>query len=1026
MDTYGTAELRDQVLHAWAAAPARFREDANAEEELTLGAYRDRVVVELAQNAADAAARAGVPGRVLFRLTGSTLTAANTGASLDAAGVAGLSTLRASPKRSADTVGRFGVGFAAVLAVSDEPAIVSALGGVRWSRQAARAVVADIPQLSEELARRGTSVPMLRLPFPAGPARTTDADLITDPAPGDIPAGYDTSVVLPLRDDEAVAGVTRLLRAVDDALLLALPALSAVTIEIDGEHHTLTAELPDIVDASLGLAERRIGARRWRLVRAEGVAEPTLMSDRPVEERERPGWSVAVAVPVTDVHQSTGPLGGFGVSDDTGSDTGSDTAGAAIPAPLPSSVPAVIHAPTPTDDTIDLPVLVIATLPLDSARRRTAPGPLTDHLVEHIGAAYAHLVASFRTPAALDLIPTPVGVGELDTAVRRAAVGALSRTPFVPDAGTAGRLRPDGVVLVDGLRRATDPSRLAPFVPGLPAPGWEHDGVLQRLGARRVTMSELVDRLAGTELPPSTWRDIYAALDGCDLEDLGALPVPLTDGRLVQGPRSVLLPGEVDADVLAPFRLRVAHPDAVHPLLGRLGAAVATARSVLRDPVVRATVDNPDDDAPEEPTAAVIRLVAASGLTADDEPWLRRIPLPDGTGELVPAEELWLPGVPLLDALDADPAECTVASDVVHDHGTTTLEAIGVRTGFAVLRLPDIPLDQDLWNDLDDEDRWVQETLATLPEETAPPVMAEFAAVRDLDLIQHSAWPRVLGWLAGDPAARAAVVDPVRLLLADGTSRVALSYTAWWLRRHVQLGGRRLAEFCAHGADSTVRALLTPLDAVAAEIDDTFMAALGVAGRLSEVAAQTLVARLGDPALRLPVADLAAIYAELATRHPSTLHPPAHIRVPDGTGSRLIDADLAVIADGPHWLQLDRPGLVPGPPELADVLDLDLASQAHPCAPSSPGQPAPVPDITRELLPAAPDSYIEHDELIVDGQPVDWWFDGRVHAATLDGLARGLAWAGGHWDRRWVLAQVLEDPTSLPVLLAEESFGRPA
>ena len=66
-DPFGTAELRRLVLDAWAASPARFREDANAEEDYALGGYRDRVVVELAQNAADAAARAGVAGRL--RLT---------------------------------------------------------------------------------------------------------------------------------------------------------------------------------------------------------------------------------------------------------------------------------------------------------------------------------------------------------------------------------------------------------------------------------------------------------------------------------------------------------------------------------------------------------------------------------------------------------------------------------------------------------------------------------------------------------------------------------------------------------------------------------------------------------------------------------------------------------------------------------------------------------------------------------------------------------------------------------------------
>ena len=36
-------------------------------------------------------------------------------------------------------MGRFGVGFAAVLAVSDEPAVVSADGGVRFSAERTRA-----------------------------------------------------------------------------------------------------------------------------------------------------------------------------------------------------------------------------------------------------------------------------------------------------------------------------------------------------------------------------------------------------------------------------------------------------------------------------------------------------------------------------------------------------------------------------------------------------------------------------------------------------------------------------------------------------------------------------------------------------------------------------------------------------------------------------------------------------------------------------------------------------------------------
>ncbi|HZE65463.1 MAG TPA: ATP-binding protein, partial [Sporichthyaceae bacterium] len=182
---FDTARLRHTVLAAWAASPARFREDANAEEELVLGAYRDRLVVELAQNAADAATRAGRPGRLRLTLRQDddavVLSVANTGAPLNADGVSALCTLRASAKRDGPSVGRFGVGFAAVLAVSDAPAVHSRTGAVRWSALEAATAAAEIPALSTELAQRAGRAPVLRLPFDTG---------------GAPPPGWDTEVVL--------------------------------------------------------------------------------------------------------------------------------------------------------------------------------------------------------------------------------------------------------------------------------------------------------------------------------------------------------------------------------------------------------------------------------------------------------------------------------------------------------------------------------------------------------------------------------------------------------------------------------------------------------------------------------------------------------------------------------------------------------------------------------------------------------------------------------------------------------------
>uniref|UniRef100_UPI003A521D3F sacsin N-terminal ATP-binding-like domain-containing protein n=1 Tax=Streptomyces ardesiacus TaxID=285564 RepID=UPI003A521D3F len=301
-DPFGTARLRRGVLDAWATSPARFREDANAEEDLVLGGYRDRLVVELAQNAADAAARSGVPGRLRLTLRDGVLVAANTGAPLDATGVESLSTLRASAKREAadGSVGRFGVGFAAVLAVTDEPAVVGRHGGVRWSLAEARDLAADTarhsPGLGDEIRRRDGHVPLLRLPFPAE---------------GSAPAPYDTAVILPLRDTAAADLAERLLHAVDDALLLALPGLEEVVIEAGDDVRTLSRRVEDALTV---VEDSAHGATRWRTAAAHGPLTPDLLADRPVEERLRPHWSVTWAVPVDADGAPARPR--FGYSDE--------------------------------------------------------------------------------------------------------------------------------------------------------------------------------------------------------------------------------------------------------------------------------------------------------------------------------------------------------------------------------------------------------------------------------------------------------------------------------------------------------------------------------------------------------------------------------------------------------------------------------------------------------------------------------------------------------------------------------------
>jgi hypothetical protein len=1015
-DPFGTAELRRTVLQAWTASPARFREDANAEEDYALGGYRDRVVVELAQNAADAAVRAGVPGRLRLTLRDGMLVAANTGAPLDAAGVAALSTLRASSKREIGasgirsvrehTVGRFGVGFAAAAAVSDEPHIASLTGAVAWSRSAAGDLIRDIPGVAAELARRSGQLPVLRLPFAAA---------------GAPPEGFATAVTLPLRDEAAVRLVERLLAETGPALLLALPALASVEIEVHGENRMLTAEhdgdgVTITIDGAVG---------KWRTAEAGGHLDPRLLADRPAEERagppssdpseSGPAWWVRWAVPVAADDDATPDL-------------------VAAARGLPAGISAVVHAPTPTDEPLGLPALLLASFPLSPDRRHVAPGPLSEFLLDQAAELYAGLLPRLAPASVLDLVPSPVAKGELDAQLRGRILRLLPDTAFLPAAEQAGhRVRPrDAVVLDSHLPGLTE--SIAPVLPDLIAGPARHPAYAV-LGVRRLGLAELADILASLDREPAWWRHLYevlAAAEPAQLGELGALPVPLADGRLVRGARGLLLPGAglEHAKSLAVLGFRVIHSGAAHPLLTRLGAVEATPQGVISDPAVRAAVAASYDEEDPGPIAdAVLSLVAAARLRAGDHPWLADLALPGADGDWYPAGELLLPGGPLADVVGSDTPFGTVSPATLERYGTATLEAVGVLSSFSTLVAEDVVVDAvDL--DLDAVADWADEIRARLSG-SVPVVAPELVAVRDLELVDQARWQRALELLAA-PSLRAAVIEPTRVLLADGRYADVPSYTSWWLRNHPVLNDRKPGDLRAAGADPLLAGLYDEADPPA---DAAFVRALGVRTSLAELLAEPggadeLLSRLADPERPVTRAQLRALWIALAAV--ARAEPPDRVRA--------VRRDEVVIADAADVLVLDAPDLLPlvadqplvlAPhhlaPQLADLLDIALASEEVSGRVESTPERAEVPAVVRAVLPDAPATYLAHDRLVVDGVDVPWRYaDGAVHAAGADGLACGLAWAAGRWPTRHLIAALLRDPAAGTRLLAEADLDADA
>ncbi|WP_440068949.1 sacsin N-terminal ATP-binding-like domain-containing protein [Streptosporangium sp. OZ121] len=1066
-DIFGTERLRSAVLAAWTASPARFREDANAEEDFALGGYRDRLIVELAQNAADAALRAGVPGRLRLSLREGVLSAANTGAPVDRAGIEGLSTLRVSAKRD-DThaAGRFGVGFAAVVSVCDEPVIGSLGSGVvRWSRDQTAALVAAEPELAKELAERGGHVPLLRLPFPAGPV--------------EIPAGFDTLVRLPLRDEAAEEAVRAMLRETSPALLLGLPALESIEVDVDGETRTVTSE-------------------GWKVVSASGRFTPEqvaeLFADRPTEERSRPHWLVRWAVPVTgpaSAGPGSVPVTGPGSTGSPGGTAAGSREAAPVgePRPLPALVPPVVHAPTPSDEPLDLPALLIASFPMATDRRHVAPGPLADFLVERAADTYLELLAGLpRTPRLLDLVPGMMGKGELDARIRRAILRRLPDTPLLPalsppaDPASTGRpggsgtslLLPDpseaaagggaspaplseGEELVVSGRQASVVAapaelleRVAPMIPGLLPAGWpSRHPAITALGVSRVQLSEIVDMLSGDAVKdrdPAWWRSLYEVLPADDPEALGALPVPLADGRLVRGPRGTLLLTDgsaLDPAVLAPLGLRVVHPDAAHPLLLRLGAGEATPRTVLEDPLTRSAVSESLDSPDSEPVAqAVLALVDAAGLTAGDAPWLSELALRGADGELYPAGELLLADGSLAGLLDTETHFGTAAPELVERYGPRVLAAAGVLDGFAVVNDSDVMIDPDECDhDLDREDEWLETVLDLLPEMDVPPVAREFSAVRDLEYVAD--WPAALALLSRPPLR--SVLHPLRILVAGEIVEVP-SYTAWWLSTHPVLAGRRPTELRLPAGDPLLFGLYGDAPAV---VDEAALAMIGVRSTLADLLAShggpdELLDLLGDPAVEVDRAQLRSLWVALAGVDPARVGPPRAVRAVLGDAIVAVDAEDGrplstgtdagdeagepgepVVVEAPDLLPLvaGRP-LILAPFDLAEalseLLDLPLAGEEAAGEVTSSGEKRDVPPAVRSLLPTAPATYVEHERLLVDGVPAAWrFFEGTVHASGVEGLARGLAWASGQWGDRLAVAALLRDPAAVPLLLAE-------
>lgn len=203
---------------AYRHAPHDLEEHLGIEASIAQGGYATRQIHELIQNGADAVFRQGEQhGWLEVCLSPTHLYVANTGAALDGQGLRTLLQAHVSRKRTGE-IGRFGVGFKAVLKVTDRPQIFSRSLCVGFDAQRAQRALDDaLPEL------KITRSPALRMAWELDPWEQDD------PILAELLSWATTVVRLPLKDEQAAHALSRELMAFDSAFLLFTPTSLALT-----------------------------------------------------------------------------------------------------------------------------------------------------------------------------------------------------------------------------------------------------------------------------------------------------------------------------------------------------------------------------------------------------------------------------------------------------------------------------------------------------------------------------------------------------------------------------------------------------------------------------------------------------------------------------------------------------------------------------------------------------------------------------------------------------------------------------
>ena len=258
-------EVRDQLdraIDAYRIHPDLIAEHANHEESIRTGGYASRTLLELVQNAADALAGGDADegsgaGRVeiVLDVDRKTLYCANAGRPFSKSGLTAITMAYLSRKRG-DEIGRFGLGFKSVLAVSDAPQVLSRSVAFEFNSPSAREQLAEVGPMAKRFPVLRTATVMDAL-----------AEFDRDPILAELAEWASTIVKLP-----NATNLDRLRKEIEEfssEFLLFVNAVREVKVRVLGTEPFETSHV-----------SRDLGGGVLKIERPEGEGEEWVVCDR--------------------------------------------------------------------------------------------------------------------------------------------------------------------------------------------------------------------------------------------------------------------------------------------------------------------------------------------------------------------------------------------------------------------------------------------------------------------------------------------------------------------------------------------------------------------------------------------------------------------------------------------------------------------------------------------------------------------------------------------------------------------------